>query len=146
VGVPAEMLRRRPDIRRAERRHGVLSAQIGIAVADFYPSFSLVGDIGLSAEHFSDVWRGSSLQAFAGPSFRWAILNYGRIENNVRVQDAAFQAAISDYDALVLQAQGEVENSMTSLVGAKRQFVPLTGSTEAAARAVDIATQQYKGG
>lgn len=146
VGVPAELLRRRPDIRRAERQLAAQSALIGIAVSDFYPSFSLVGDIGLSAEHFGDLWRGSSLQAFAGPSFRWNILNYGRIENNVRVQDAAFQALISDYDALILRAQGEVEISMASLVGAKRRFVPLTGSTEAAARAVNIATQQYKGG
>jgi len=146
VGVPADLLRRRPDIRRAERLLAARSAQIGIATADFYPSFSLSGDIGLSAEHFGDLGRGSSLQAFAGPSFRWNILNYGRIENNVRVQDAGFQAAISEYDGLILQAQGEVESSMASLVGAKRQFVPLTGSTEAAARGVDIATQQYKGG
>ncbi len=146
VGVPAELLRRRPDIRRAERLLQARSAQIGIAAADFYPSFSLVGDIGLSAEHFSDLWRGDSLQAFAGPSFRWNILNYGRIENNVRVQDAGFQAAISEYEGLVLQAQGEVEVALAGLVGAQRQIVPLTGSTEAAARAVDVATQQYKGG
>lgn len=146
VGVPADLLRRRPDIRRAERTLAAQCALIGIAKADFYPSFSLVGDIGLSAEQFSDLWRGSSLQAFAGPSFRWNILNYGRIENNVRVRDAAFQSSISEYDALVIQAQGEVESSLASLVGAKRQIAPITKSTEAAARAVDIANQQYKGG
>ena len=146
VGVPAELLRRRPDIRRAERLLAAQSAQIGIAAADLYPSFSLAGDIGLSAEHFGDLFRGSSFQAFAGPSFRWAILNYGRIENNVRVQDAARQAAISDYEGLVLRAQGEVESAMAGLVGAQRQIVPLTGSTEAASRAVGVATQQYKGG
>lgn len=146
VSVPADLLRRRPDVRRAERLLAAQSALIGIAAADLYPSFSLVGDIGLSAEHFSDLFRGRSLQAFAGPSFRWAILNYGRIENNVRVQDAAFQAAISDYEGLVLRAQGEVESAIAGLVGAQRQITPLTGSTEAAARAVDVATQQYKGG
>ncbi len=146
IGMPAELLRRRPDIRRAERLLQAQSAQIGIAVADLLPSFSLNGDIGLSAEHFGDLWGGSSLQAFAGPSFRWAILNYGRIENNIRVQDAAFQAAISDYEALVLRAQGEVETAMAGLVGAQLQVVPLTSSTEAASRAVDVATQQYKGG
>jgi len=146
VGVPADLLRRRPDIRRAERTLAAQCALIGIAKADFYPSFSLVGDIGLSAEQFSDLWRGSSLQAFAGPSFRWNILNYGRIENNVRVRDAAFQSSISEYDALVIQAQGEVESSLANLVGAKRQIAPITKSTEAAARAVDIANQQYKGG
>jgi NodT family efflux transporter outer membrane factor (OMF) lipoprotein len=146
IGVPAELLRRRPDIRRAERQLQTQSAQIGIAVTDLLPIFSLNGDIGLSAEHFGDLWRGSSLQAFAGPSFRWAILNYGRIENNVRVQDAAFQAAVSDYEGLVLRAQGEVESAMAGLVGARLQIVPLTNSTDAASRAVDVATQQYKGG
>lgn len=146
ISVPAELLRRRPDIRRAERLLAAQSALIGIAAADFYPSFSLTGDIGLSAEHFSDLWRGNSFQAFAGPSFRWAILNYGRIENNVRVQDAAFQAAISDYEALVLRAQGEVETAIAGLAGAQRQITPLTSSTDAAARAVNVASQQYKGG
>jgi len=146
IGVPADLIRRRPDIRRAERTLAAQCALIGIAKADFYPSFSLVGEIGLSAEHFSDLWRGSSLQAFAGPTFRWNILNYGRIENNVRVRDAAFQSSISEYDALVLQAQGEVERSLAGLVGAKRQIIPITKSTDAAARAVDVSNQQYKGG
>ena len=93
-------------------------------MSDLYPRFSLVGEIGLSAEHFPDLFRGNSLQAFGGPSFRWAILNYGRLINNVRVQDAAFQAPISDYENLVLQAQGEVERAMAGLVGAERQIVP----------------------
>jgi NodT family efflux transporter outer membrane factor (OMF) lipoprotein len=146
IGVPAELLRRRPDIRRAERLLVAQSAQIGIAVTDLLPSLSLTGDIGMSAENFGDLWRGSSFQAFAGPSFRWAILNYGRIINNVRLQDAAFQAAISDYEGLVLRAQGEVETSMAGLVGAQRQIAPLTSSTEAASRAVNVAAQQYKGG
>jgi NodT family efflux transporter outer membrane factor (OMF) lipoprotein len=146
VGVPADLLRRRPDIRRAERLLVAQSAQIGIATADLYPSLSLVGDVGLSAEHFSDLFRGSSLQAFAGPSFRWAILNYGRIENNIRVQDASFQAAISDYENLVLRAQGEVETAVAGLIGSQRQIVPLTKSVDAANRAVTVAKQQYKEG
>lgn len=146
IGVPAEFLRRRPDIRRAERLLAAQSANIGIAVSDLYPHFSLVGDISLSAEHFSDLFRSSSFQAFAGPSVRWAILNYGRIENNIRVQDAAFQASISDYENLVLRAQGEVESAVAGLVGAQQQIAPLTGSVEAADRAVKVAQQQYKGG
>lgn len=146
VGAPAELLRRRPDIRRAERLMAAQSAAIGIAVSDLYPHFSLVGDIGLSAEHFPDLFRGNSFQAFAGPSVRWAILNYGRIENNVRVQDAAFQAAISDYENLVLRAQGEVERAAAGVVGAQRQITPLTHSVESAARAVRVAQEQYKGG
>lgn len=146
IGVPAELLRRRPDIRRAERILAAQSAQIGIATADLYPSFFLAGDIGYSAEHFPDLFRGNSLEAFAGPSFRWAVLNYGRIENNIRVQDAAFQSLISDYENAVLRAQGEVENSIAGLLAAQRQITSLTGSVTAASRAVEIAETQYRGG
>jgi len=146
LGVPAELLRRRPDIRRAERQLAAQSAIIGIAAAELYPSFSLSGALGLGAEHFSDLWRGNSVQAFAGPSFRWAVLNYGRIRNNIRVQDAAYQALISDYESVVLRAQGDVEIAIAGLVGAQRQVTSLEKSVDAAARAVDLAEQQYRGG
>jgi len=146
IGIPADLLRRRPDVRRAERVLAAQSAVIGIATADLYPSFSLSGDFGLAAEHFSGLWRGNSVQAFAGPSFRWAILNYGRIENNVRVQDAAYQALISNYESVVLRAQGEVESAMAGFLGARKQVETLTLSVNAAERAVNLAEQQYRGG
>lgn len=146
VGIPAELLRRRPDIRRAERFLAAGSAVIGVATADLYPSFSLTGELGVSAEHFSDLWRGNSLQAFVGPSFRWAVLNYGRIKNNIRVQDAAYQAQISEYESVVLRAQGEVERAIAGFLGAQRQVVSLTQSVDSAKRAVDLAEQQYRGG
>lgn len=146
IGVPAELLRRRPDIRRAERLLAAQSAQIGIATADLLPSFSLSGGLGLSAEHFSDLFRGNSLQAFAGPSFRWAVLNYGRIENNVRVQDAGFQALIGDYEITVLRAQSEVENAVAGLVSAQKEVVPLSRSSEVLAEAAKISSQQYSEG
>lgn len=146
LGVPAELLRRRPDIRRAEHQLAALCANIGIATTDLYPRFSLIGDIGLSAEHFPDLFRGNSFQVFAGPQVRWAILNYGRIENNIRVQDAAFQASIGEYESLVLRAQGEVERSVAGFAGAQRQIEPLTRSVDAAARAVRVAQEQYRGG
>ncbi len=146
VGIPAELLRRRPDVRRAERVLAAQSAVIGIATAELYPSFSLSGDIGLSAEHFSHLWQGNSLQAFFGPSFRWSILNYGRIENNIRVQDAAFQALISDYESVVLRAQGEVESAIAGFDGAQQRVVTLQQSVSAAQRAVELAEKQYSGG
>jgi len=146
IGIPAELLRRRPDIRRAERVLAAQSALIGIATSELYPRFSLTGELGLSAEDFSDLWRGDSFQAFVGPSFRWAILNYGRIENNIRVQDAAFQALISEYESIVLRAQGEVEQAIARFNGAHDQVGALTLSVNAAERAVELAEQQYSGG
>ena len=146
LGIPAELLRRRPDVRRAERTLASQSALIGVATADLYPSFSLAGDLGLAAEHFGGLWQGSSVQAFIGPSFRWAILNYGRIENNIRVQDAAYQALISEYESVVLRAQGEVESAVAGYIGAREQVTSLSLSVDAAQRAVDLAEQQYRGG
>jgi NodT family efflux transporter outer membrane factor (OMF) lipoprotein len=146
VGIPADLLRRRPDIRRAERELAAQSARIGIAKADLYPSFSLVGDIRLESEDFSNLFEGDSVQAFGGPTFRWAFLNYGRIENNVRVEDARFQALISQYENSVLRAQGEVENAIAGYLAAQKQVAILTDSVAAAKRAVDVADAQYRGG
>ncbi|MGH2616480.1 MAG: efflux transporter outer membrane subunit [Thermomicrobiales bacterium] len=146
VGIPADLLRRRPDIRRAERLLAAQSAQIGVAEADFLPSFSLLGTVSISAEHFSDLFETDSLENFGGPSFRWAILNYGRIQNNVRVQDARFQALVSDYENTVLRAQQEVENAIAGYLGAQHQVGFLTGSVESAARAVELADLQYREG
>jgi NodT family efflux transporter outer membrane factor (OMF) lipoprotein len=146
VGIPADLLRRRPDIRRAERQLASQSAQIGIAKADLFPSFALVGTISIASRDFDDLFKSDSLENFGGPAFRWAILNYGRIQNNVRVQDARFQALIGDYENTVLQAQGEVENAIAAYLGAQRQVTFLTGSVGSAARAVELAEFQYREG
>jgi NodT family efflux transporter outer membrane factor (OMF) lipoprotein len=146
VGIPADLLRRRPDIRRAERQLASQSAQIGIAKADLFPSFALFGTISVAAEDFDDLFKSGSLENFGGPSFRWAILNYGRIQNNVRVQDARYQALIGDYENTVLRAQGEVENAIAAYLGAQRQVTFLTGSVGSATRAVELAEFQYREG
>jgi NodT family efflux transporter outer membrane factor (OMF) lipoprotein len=146
VGIPADLLRRRPDIRRAERLLASQSAQIGVAKADLLPSFALLGTVSVAAQDFDDLFKSDSLENFGGPSFRWAILNYGRIQNNVRVQDARFQALIGDYENTVLQAQGEVENAIAAYLGAQRQVNFLSSSVASAARAVELAEFQYREG
>jgi NodT family efflux transporter outer membrane factor (OMF) lipoprotein len=146
VGIPADLLRRRPDIRRAERELAAQSARIGIARADLFPSFSLVGDIRLSSEKFSNLFEGDSVQAFGGPSFHWNLFNYGRIENSVRVEDARFQALIGQYENTVLRAQQEVEDSIAGYLGAQRQIALLSESVTVAERAVQVAETQYRGG
>jgi NodT family efflux transporter outer membrane factor (OMF) lipoprotein len=146
VGIPAELLRRRPDVRLAERQLAAQSARIGIAKADFLPRFSLVGTISLTAEDFADLFKGDSFEAFGGPNFRWAILNYGRISNNVRVQSAEYQALIGTYEDTVLRAQGEVESSIAAFLGARRQVENLQRSVSFAGRAVELADLQYREG
>jgi NodT family efflux transporter outer membrane factor (OMF) lipoprotein len=146
VGVPADLLRRRPDVRRAERELAAQSAQIGIAKADLLPTFSLTGTIELAAEDFADLFKGDSFEGFGGPTFRWAILNYGRIANNIRVQDARYQALIGDYEDTVLRAQGEVENAIAAFLGADQQVRHLALSVDAARDAVEVADIQYREG
>src|SRR5207253_7376175 len=79
VGIPADLLRRRPDVRRAERQAAAQSAQIGIAEAEFYPHVSLNGNIGYSAAHFNRLFTSNAVTGSIGPTFQWNILNYGRI-------------------------------------------------------------------
>jgi len=146
VGIPAELLRRRPDVRRAERDIAVQSAKIGVAAADLYPSFQLIGSIGFEAEDFADLFTGRSFTAFGGPSVRWNILNYGRIRNNIRVQDALFQQLVVEYEDVVLRAQREAEDAMAGYLGSRRQVDFLADAAKSARRAVDLANLQYQEG
>jgi len=143
VGVPADLLRRRPDVRRTERVLAAQSAQIGVAKADLLPHLSLVGSVGLDAERAAKFFAGESFTAFGGPSVSWAIFNYGRITNNVRVQDAAYQALVNDYTATVLRAQAEVEGALASSRGAQGRTASLVKSVRAAQKVVDLVGQQY---
>jgi NodT family efflux transporter outer membrane factor (OMF) lipoprotein len=151
VGIPAELLRRRPDIRAAELQAAAQSAQIGVAKADLYPAFSLTGNFGFLASDWSDydlsdIFLAKS-RAFAfGPSFQWNILNYGRIVNNVRVQDAAFQALVTNYQNAVLTAQQEVEDGLIGFLNAQRRTELLELSSAAAKRSADLAVLQYREG
>jgi outer membrane protein TolC len=159
VGVPAELLRRRPDIRLAERRLAGQSARIGIAKADLYPHFSLFGTIGLRASDaaltevgypgggsFSDLWRSDSVEYRFGPSLGWDIFNYGRIKNRVRVQDARFQELVANYENTVLQAAQEVEDAMVSFLRRQEEANYLTQSVEAAVHSVKLSLIQYREG
>ncbi len=146
VGIPADLLRRRPDIRRAEADAAAQCAQIGVAKADLFPHFSLFGSIGYSSEAGTHIFDSTSLNYQIGPSFRWDIFNYGRIKNNVRVQDARFEQLLKQYQNTVLTAQQDVANSVTSLVHSREQAAYLTDSATAARRSVDLSFTQYRAG
>lgn len=151
VGVPAEMLRRRPDIRRAEMIALAQSSQIGIAKSDLYPSFTLVGFLGSSATDVGtasvgDVFNSDNVGFTFGPTFRWNILNYGRIKNKVRVEDARFEQTITAYQNTVLNAAREVEDGMTGFVHTKKEAEFLRQGVDSSKRSTEISMIQYKDG
>jgi NodT family efflux transporter outer membrane factor (OMF) lipoprotein len=146
VGIPAELLRRRPDIRRAERSMAAQSARIGFVKADLYPHFILFGSIGFAAESSSDLFDSNSLEGFGGPAIRWDIFNYGRIKNRVRIQDARFQELVVNYQNTVLKAAQEVEDAMVAFLRTREEAKFLTESVKAYKRSVDLSMLQYREG
>jgi NodT family efflux transporter outer membrane factor (OMF) lipoprotein len=151
LGIPADLLRRRPDVRSAEYQAAAQCAQIGVTKADLYPAFSLTGSFGfvstdLGKSSLSDMFKWSSRNIQAGPSFQWNIFNYGQITNNVRVQDARFQELLITYQNTVLAAQQEVEDNLIAFLKAQEQAGSQAQSATAARGALDLAIQQYRGG
>ena len=146
VGIPADLLRRRPDIRRHEMQAAAQSARIGIAKADFYPALRLGGLIGWSSGSSSDLFDSGSGISFAGVGFDWKILNYGRLRNNVRVQDARFQQTVIAYENSVLNAAREVEDGLARYSRSGERVDHLEESVRAARRAVELAQTQYRDG
>jgi NodT family efflux transporter outer membrane factor (OMF) lipoprotein len=148
VGIPADLVRRRPDIRAAELAAMAQSAQIGIAQANLYPAFSLTGTFGTAASNVAQsklkrVFEGKGITFAFGPAFQWNVLNYGQITNQVRVEDAALQGLLVDYQNRVLKAQQEVENGLTTFLQGRDQVDLLRQSVAAANAALGIALLQY---
>lgn len=139
IGMPADLLRRRPDLRKAERLVAAQSARIGIAVSDLYPRFSLVGAFGYEAANLSQLFSPRSFVGSIGPSMRWDVLNYGRLLNGVRVQDALFQTAVVDYQNAVLNAGREVEDGIVLYLRSQVRNKQLISSEREAKIAVDEA-------
>ena len=155
VDIPNNLLRRRPDIRLAELQIAAQSPQIGIAKADLYPQFFLFGNIGWRSSDaasasgqnsLGDIFSYKSLFWNAGPGFNWDILNYGRIRNSVRVEDARLQELVVNYKNTVLNAQREVEDAMVAFTRSKEEERFLKDSVAAAQRSVEISLLQYREG
>lgn len=151
TGMPQDLIRRRPDIRAAERLLAAQSAQIGVAVSELYPHMGLGGVIGTSVSTAGGLKFGDLLQNdtssynFLG-FFQWNIFNYGRLKNNVRLQDALFQQLLEDYRETVLRAQGEVENAIVAFLKSHQQLAAYQAAADAAQRAADVSTEQYMDG
>ncbi|TDJ01139.1 MAG: efflux transporter outer membrane subunit [Candidatus Dadabacteria bacterium] len=163
VGIPAQLLVRRPDVRRALFETAAQSARIGIAKSDLFPRVVLFGSIGLASSdsfssakafssmppgrsNFGDLFDWGSLTGFFSPTIMFPIFNYGRIRNTVRVQDARFQELVVAYQNTVLRAYQEVEDSLVGFLSAHEQVEFLDESVDAAKRSVDLSLLQYKEG
>jgi len=157
VGLPADLLRRRPDVRQAEFLAMAQNAQVGLAEANLYPSFSLTGAVGLTAagntdttrtgnSGFGELFSGDSLTYAFGPNFVWPFLNYDRIRNSVRVQDARLQQSLVAYRETVLQAAREVEDALVAFEGAVQQDELLSVTVASARRSTDVAQLRFNEG
>jgi NodT family efflux transporter outer membrane factor (OMF) lipoprotein len=146
IGVPAETLRRRPDVRRAERRLAAQTARVGVATADLYPTFSLPGSIGLEAlttHHFFN--SANRAWAIAG-SFAWPIFRGGAILQNIEVQNALQEQALNQYEGTIRTALEDVENALVAYGEEQNRKQALAEATDAAQQAAELARNQYASG
>ena len=159
VDIPAELMRRRPDIQLAEYQIATQTPLIGASKAELYPAFQLAGSIGLATStskntnaggadgsSFSDLFDSDSIEFFGGPSFSWNIFSYGRIKNRVRTEDALLQQLIVNYTDTVLRAQQEVEDSLVGFLRKQQEAGYLLDSVKASQRSVELSMLQYKEG
>jgi NodT family efflux transporter outer membrane factor (OMF) lipoprotein len=147
IGLPAELLRRRPDIRHAERALASATARIGVAKADLYPRFTLSGSFGLESEHLSDLFESGSHTWSAGPlAVRWPIFDAGRIRSAIHVQEARQEQALVAYERTVLQAYEEVANALVDYARIRDRRDSLALAVQADQQAVDLASDLWTRG
>jgi NodT family efflux transporter outer membrane factor (OMF) lipoprotein len=144
VGLPAELLRQRPDVRRAERDLASRNARIGVATADLYPRFSLVGTFAFDSVE-SDKWIDAASRGWVfGPSVRWNLFDGRRVRNAIRTEEALTAQALARYENTLLRALQEVEDSMVAFVQEQDRRDALERSATAAAAAVKLVEELYR--
>ena len=146
VGVPADLLRRRPDIRRAERELAAQTARVGVATADLYPKLTLLGSVGLESISAASFFTGPAAAFQIGPQITWNVFNRSRIRQNIIVQDELQEQALIQYESAVLTAVKEVENSLIDYAEEQLRRQSLLKSIESAERAADLARELYTAG
>jgi multidrug efflux system outer membrane protein len=146
VGVPADVLRRRPDVRRTERELAAQTARIGVAEAELYPKFTLSGSIGLETLSLSNLPSSGSWTLSGSPRITWQIFNAGAIRQNIEVQSALQEQALIQYESAILSSLEEVENALMAYAEEQRRREDLRQATQAAQKAVELAQYKYKAG
>ncbi|MEN8751709.1 MAG: efflux transporter outer membrane subunit [Desulfobacterales bacterium] len=144
VGLPADLLRQRPDIRRAERQLAAQTARIGVAKADLYPRFSLSG--AFAFEGTSDIFDSSKRSWFIAPAFRWNLFDGGRVRNRIKAEDTRTEQALVRYEQTVLAALEDMENTMTAYVQEGDRRETLHRAAIAADESVNLVKSLYKSG
>lgn len=152
--APVERRRRRPDIGTAERAAAAQSARIGQAVADLYPQISITGSTGFVSSNpqgsrspdLGNIFDADSFAGFVGLQVNWPVLNEGRIQGNIRVQDARFQQAVAAYQESVLRSAGEVEAGLSDFLRSRERSVSLLQAVAASKRSAEISLIQYRAG
>jgi multidrug efflux system outer membrane protein len=146
VGLPSDLLRRRPDVRRAERQIAAATARVGVATAELFPKFTLTGTLGFDATKLTHIADWSSRFYSLGPGVSWPIFTAGRIRANIRVQNEAEQQALIGYHQTVLVALRDVEDALVVYSREQQRRKSLSDAVAAERQAVDLANQQYAQG
>lgn len=146
LGIPADLLRRRPDVRRAERLAAAQSARIGIAESEMYPAFTINGQLFVQADKVSNLFTTPAVGGNIGPSFTWNLLNYGRLLNRVNVEDARFLQRVTNYQNTVLTANREAEDALIAFLRAQEQARVLREGVAAAEESRNLVNDLYRGG
>jgi NodT family efflux transporter outer membrane factor (OMF) lipoprotein len=144
--LPSELLSQRPDLRRAERELAAAAARVGVARADLFPRFSILGSFGRLSQDAGDLGAGNSQFWRVIPAVRWPILSGGRIRANIRVQDARQEQALRQYEKAILTSLEEVENALAAHARERTRQESLRAAVASNRRALDLATERYTSG
>ena len=146
VGAPEEWLRRRPDVRAAERRLAAATAEVGVEVAEYFPKLSLTGGFGWTAQDASDLGRGFTERWRVGPTISWSFLDFGRVRQRVLAAEARAEGALASYEQSVLLALEEVESSLAQYRGANLNALVLERAVSRSHDAVELAKARFDAG
>jgi NodT family efflux transporter outer membrane factor (OMF) lipoprotein len=146
VGLPSELLLRRPDVRKAERQLAAATAQIGVATADLFPKFSLTGAAGYQSVSASDWFAGGSKFWSLGPTVQWNVFDAGRIRAIIKVQNARQEQALANYEKTVLASFEEVENALVGYAQEQVRRRALQDAVKSSQESLRIANQLYANG
>ena len=146
AGIPSDLLRRRPDIRRAEANAHAATAGIGVAVADLFPKFSLTGSLNQQSAKLSDWLSPAARVSSYGPSFNWALFQAGNLQANIRIQQALRDEAVLAYRKSVLVALQEVEDALVARSNDNKRHAALAEAVSANRIAVDLSIKLYTAG